>query len=116
MISTNVNKLVGVATNLFGFGFHRYKDRDLSRIEAVDYCRQLEKKSKIKITLDYETILRENRREPITDYTQRTGKLKGNRAKYGFIPFEKRIKAVFYLQSDLDVWFEETIKPMAKVH
>lgn len=81
--------------------------------EAVDYCRSWLKENCLDIGQSCSHLLSLNRREPWSDYAQKTGIPKTNWHRYGRCPYIKGEKYT-YSKVVLHKWLEENVRPHAK--
>lgn len=60
------------------------------------------------------TLLKENRRTPLSDSALKAGFPKGNRHIYGIIPSFTLKGAAHYIKSDLNSWMASSLIPQLK--
>ena len=61
------------------------------------------------------TLLKENRRTPNAPYALKSQTVKGNRHRFGFIPFIVEKGKAMYEKRDLDSWFVLELKSHAEM-
>jgi len=90
------------------------KSDKLNESQATVYLTiLLEKKGLLdKLGCQVGTLLKENRRKPVTPSALKTNIVKGNRHHYGLIPFIREKGKAIYEKSDLSYWLVSVLVPM----
>lgn len=80
--------------------------------DAAIFLHQLAKGDGLKWRRSIVWLLNENCRDPLSPSALDRGKFRGNRRKWGEIPFHRLGTRKVYREYDLENWYETTAKPL----
>jgi len=95
----------------------KLKSKQMNEQQAIIYVARILDKKKLldKLPCQLTTLFRENRRTEHTPYTRENGGKKGNKDRYGTIPYIVERGSAYYQKLDIINWLSSTLIPRLEV-